>query len=321
MSSQLVALRLTHLSKSFGRIRAVDDLSLEVRPGEMVGFLGPNGAGKSTTLYMIAGLVAPSAGGIEIFGHDLRRQFPQAVAHAGVMIENPALYDYLSGRHNLELAARLKGGIRPGQVDEVLRQVGLYDRRHDKAGTYSQGMKQRLGLGLTLLGEPRLLVLDEPTSSLDPEATRDILTFLRRKTRECGWAVFLSSHLLYEVQEFCDRVIVVHKGRLIAAGAVSELLAPRTDLLRVTFAGPVPGGEFLRTLDGAAVIDAVSPGTLEFHLDGRDAGWLNARLLQAGYVVTALVPRQRTLRDFFLTVTGERINGDSDAAPAAQRVD
>ncbi len=320
MSTQTPALKLSHLSKSFGRIGAVDDLSLEVHPGEMVGFLGPNGAGKSTTLYMIAGLVAPGEGSIEIFGHDLRRQFPEAVAHAGIMIENPALYDYLSGYTNLELAARLKGGIRPGQIDEILRQVGLYDRRYDKAGTYSQGMKQRLGLGLTLLGDPRLLVLDEPTSSLDPEATRDILSFLRRKTRESGWAVFLSSHLLYEVQEFCDRVLVVHKGRLVAAGAVSELLAPRTDLVRVTFAGPMPDREFLRTIDGGDVANVVSPGTLEFHLNGCDAGALNAQLLRAGYLVTALVPRQRTLRDFFLTVTGERID-DDNAAPAAQRVE
>lgn len=319
MNSDTIALRLEGISKSFGRIRAVQDLSLEVRPGEVVGFLGPNGAGKSTTLYMIAGLVRPSAGRIAIFGHDLHRQFTQAVGHAGFMIESPAFYDYLSGRKNLELTARLHGGLRPSQIDEILHQVGLCDRQYDRAGTYSQGMKQRLALGAALLGEPRLLVLDEPTSSLDPEATRDILTLLRRRAREAGWAVLLSSHLLYEVEEFCDRVVVIHKGRLIASGKVSELLRPRSDLVRVTFKTAPPNVETLRRQDGIEAIRNVSANTLEIQLSGCDASWLNTWLLQGGYEVSALVPQQRSLKDFFLSVTGEPTHEPDDTTPAAQR--
>lgn len=228
MSSDAIALRLENLRKTYGRIKAVDGLSLEVRPGEMVGFLGPNGAGKSTTLFMIAGLVHPSGGTVEIFGLDIRKQFKEAMATVGTLVETSAFYPYLIARKNLELAARLRGRINRREIDQILEQVGLEQRQKDKVGTFSLGMRQRLGLGLALLGSPRLLLLDEPTNGLDPEATRDILTLLKEKVRREQMAVFLSSHLLYEVEEFCDRVVVINKGRLIAAGPVSEILASAT---------------------------------------------------------------------------------------------
>lgn len=311
------ALRLENVSKSFGRIQAVRDLSLEVQPGEMVGFLGPNGAGKSTTLYMLAGLVRPSCGRIELLGYDLRRAFKQAVARVGFLIEAPAFHGYLSGYRNLELIARLRPGATRKQIDEVLEAVGLHARRHDKAGTYSQGMKQRLGLAAALLGEPRLLVLDEPTSSLDPEGTRDILSLLRDRAGRQGWTVLLSSHLLYEVEEFCDRVFVIHKGRLLQSGRVAEILAPRADVVRVTFAGTVPARETLLAEAAIRAVEPVGETTLEITLAGRDTAWLNGHLVGAGYCVAAIGPRQRTLRDFFLDITGGRIDAIDDTAAGA----
>ncbi len=232
MNSATPALRLENLSKTFGRIKAVDDLSLEVYPGEMVGFLGPNGAGKSTTLFMIAGLVHPAGGKIEIFGHDIRTMFKEAMARVGTMVETPAFYNYLSARKNLELAARLRGNVNRKEIDLILERIGLEKRQKDKVGTFSLGMRQRLGLGLTLLGSPRMLLLDEPTNGLDPEATRDILTLLKEKVRREQLAVFLSSHLLYEVEEFCDRVVVINNGQLIVTGPVKEILASATPACR-----------------------------------------------------------------------------------------
>ena len=187
------ALALEDLSKHFGRIRAVDRLSLEVPPGQMAGFLGPNGAGKSTTLYMIPRLVRPSGGRISVFGVDIWQDFRQAIRSVGVMVEAPAFYEYLSGRKNLELAARIHGGIPRRDIDAILERIGLADRQRDKVRTYSMGMKQRLGIGRALLSRPRLLILDEPTNGMDPEGTREILTFLRERVRTDGLSVFISS--------------------------------------------------------------------------------------------------------------------------------
>jgi ABC-2 type transport system ATP-binding protein len=305
LSTIPTALRLDDLCKSFGRIRAVDHLSLEVHPGEMVGFLGPNGAGKSTTLYMIAGLVHPSAGTIEVFGHNVQRRFKDAMQHAAAMVETPAFYEFLSGRKNLALVGRLRGNVSESQIEDILNHVGLYDRRNDKVATYSHGMKQRLGLGATMLGNPRLLLLDEPTNGMDPEATREILTLLRERVRNEGLAVFLSSHLLYEVEEYCDRILVINEGRLIASGEVSDILAP-DNVVRVTFSGRVPDCSDLVAQDGIDRAEIVSDDSLEITLSSRDAGWLNDYLLRGGYRVSALVPKQKTLKDFFLSITGDQ---------------
>ncbi len=302
------ALALDDLCKSFGRIRAVDHLSLDVPPGQMAGFLGPNGAGKSTTLYMIPRLVHPSSGRIRIFGVDLRQHFKQALRSVGVMVEAPAFYEYLSGRTNLQLAARILGGVRNHDLDEILERIGLADRRHDKVSTYSQGMKQRLGVGRALLGRPRLLVLDEPTNSMDPEGTREILGFLQQRVRTDGLTVFLSSHLLHEVEEYCDTVFVIDKGHLVAAGNVRDILRPHEQIVRVTFAGAVPDARLLLADARIKHVASIAPDTLEITLAAADSAWLNQHLFQAGYKVPALGPRQKTLKEFFLSITGDHRN-------------
>jgi ABC-2 type transport system ATP-binding protein len=303
-----IALRLEDVCKTFGKIRAVDQLSLEVQVGEMVGFLGPNGAGKSTTLYMASRLVRPSKGTINIFGHDVWSDFKNAVRYVGTMVEMPSFYEYLSARKNLELIARLRGNSTSGKIDEILERMGLFERRNDKVATYSQGMKQRLGLGMALIGKPKLLILDEPTNGMDPEGTREILSFLREKIKNQGLTVFISSHLLYEVEEYCDRVFVVNHGSLITSGKVKEILAPHENVLQVTYHDKAVNTESLLSEDGIELVESLSNNSVLITLKNRDAVWLNKLLLDRGYHVSALTPKQKTLKEFFLSVTGDKHN-------------
>ena len=299
------ALILDDLCKHFGRIHAVEHLSLEVPAGQMAGFLGPNGAGKSTTLYMIPRLVHPSSGRIRIFGVDLRQDFKQALRSVGVMVEAPAFYEYLSARKNLQLAARVLGGVGPRDLDEILDRIGLADRQHDKVGTYSQGMKQRLGIGRAVLGKPRLLVLDEPTNGMDPEGTREILGFLQQRVQSDGLTVFISSHLLHEVEEYCETVFVIDKGHLVASGNVREILRPHEHVVRVTFASEVPDLRLLSADERIQHVESIRPDTVDVTLAAADSAWLNQHLLRAGYRVSALSPKQKTLKEFFLAITGD----------------
>jgi ABC-2 type transport system ATP-binding protein len=299
------ALVLENLSKRFGRIRAVDGLSLEVEPGQMAGFLGPNGAGKSTTLYMVPRLVRPSAGHIRLFGVDIWQDYKRAIRSVGTMVEAPAFYEYLSGRMNLELAARVLGGIPPAEVQQLLERVGLADRQHDRVRTYSMGMKQRLGIARALLGRPRLLVLDEPTNGMDPEGTQEILSFLREQVTREGLTLFISSHLMSEVEEFCDKVFVINHGRLVASGSVKEILRPHDRVVCVTFEGPVPPLALLQGHEHIQEVAAMRPDTLEITLTRDGSAWLNHWLQQAGFSISAMVPRKKSLKEFFLSITGD----------------
>ncbi|NIP22307.1 MAG: ATP-binding cassette domain-containing protein [Phycisphaerae bacterium] len=298
------ALRLDDMCKSYGRIRAVDHLSLEVLAGEMAGFLGPNGAGKSTTLYMTSRLVHPTGGEIEIFGRNVWSDFKSAIQYVGTMVETPSFYEYLSARKNLELMGRLRGDVSDSEISENLERIGLSDRQNDKVSTYSHGMKQRLGLGMTLLGRPRLLVLDEPTNGMDPEGTREILSFLQEKVRDEGLTVFISSHLLYEVEEYCDRVFVINHGRLISSGKVQEILAPHENVVLVSFGGKLPDTGALIKEEGIEHIENLPGGVFEITLANRDSAWLNDFLLKRDYKVSSLTPRRKTLKEFFLSITG-----------------
>jgi ABC-type multidrug transport system ATPase subunit len=306
VSSMDIAFRLDSLCKSFGRIQAVNHLSLEVQAGEMVGFLGPNGAGKSTTLYMASRLVRPSSGKIEIFGHDVWKDFKKAVRYVGTMVEMPSFYGYLSAHKNLELMARLRGNTHDGQIEDILKIIGLFERRNDKVATYSHGMKQRLGLGMSLIGKPKLLILDEPTNGMDPEGTREIMSFLRERINNDGLTVFISSHLLYEIEEYCDKVVVINHGGLVASGKVKEILAPHDHVIQVTFSGIVPDCDKLAQEAAIVHIEKLSHNCLEITLANQDSVWLGNYLWNKGYKVSALAPRRKTLKEFFLSITGEK---------------
>jgi ABC-2 type transport system ATP-binding protein len=299
------ALALEDVSKRFGRIHAVEHLSLQVERGQMAGFLGPNGAGKSTTLFMLPRLVRPDSGRIRIFGSDIWQDYKRAIRSVGVLVETPAFYEYLSGRLNLELAARLLGNVSAQDIDDILERIGLAERQHDRVRTYSMGMKQRLGIGRSLLGRPQLLVLDEPTNGMDPEGTEEILSFLRDKVRSEGLTVFVSSHLMSEIEEFCDTVVVINHGRLVASGNVREILRPQERVVRVVFQGRVPAPEFLRGLEGVRHVEIMGAETFELTLTRDNTAWLNARLLQSGFSISAISPKKKTLKEFFLGITKE----------------
>jgi ABC-2 type transport system ATP-binding protein len=300
------ALELEEVSKRFGRLVAVDRLSLQITPGVMAGFLGPNGAGKSTTLYMIPRLVRPNAGHIRIFGTDIWQDYKKAIRSVGITVESPAFYEYLSGRKNLELAARLLENVSPREIDEILERIGLAGRQHDRVRIYSTGMKQRLGIGRAMLGRPRLLILDEPTNGMDPEGTHEVLSFLREKVRNDGLTIFVSSHLMSEIEEFCDTVFVINHGHLVASGNVKELLRPHGSIVRVTFQGRMPERDFLMNWPQVRRVESVAADTLEVTLAGDDAARMNHRLHEEGFSISAIVPKQKTLKEFFLSITGDK---------------
>jgi ABC-2 type transport system ATP-binding protein len=304
MNASSPALVLDGVSKRFGRILAVNELSLEIKPGLMAGFLGPNGAGKSTTLYMIPRLVRPGAGHIRIFGTDIWKDYKKAIRSVGITVESPAFYEYLSGRKNLELAARLLDNVSSREIDGLLERIGLAERQHDAVRVYSTGMKQRLGIGRAMLGRPRLLILDEPTNGMDPEGTHEVLSFLREKVTTDGLTIFVSSHLMSEIEEFCDTVFVINRGHLVASGDVRELLKPHERVVRVTFQGRVPDQNLVTAYEQIRHVQSTSADTLEITLASDDSAWLNHCLNQEGFKVSAIAPKQKTLKEFFLSITG-----------------
>ncbi len=207
-------LELKNVSKSFGKRKVIDNISLKVNSGEIFGFLGPNGSGKTTTIKMILRLIDSDEGEIKVNGFDNRKQFEQAMECIGAIVENPDMYKYMSGIDNLKLHARIRN-IDEKRINEVLEMVGLKDRAKDKVGKYSLGMKQRLGLALTLLHNPKVLILDEPTNGLDPAGIKQLRDILKKISHEENVAVFVSSHILTEMQQMCDRVAVLDNGKIV----------------------------------------------------------------------------------------------------------
>ncbi len=229
-------LQAVHLRKTFSSFLAVDDFSISLAPGEIVGILGSNGAGKTTILRMLVGLIRPDSGEITVAGFDLRNQFRDAISRIGSLIEIPAFYGYLSARQNLQLLLRLSEQKTANeQIDNVLRQVKLLDRADDAVKKYSQGMRQRLGIAAAILRKPPIVILDEPANGLDPEGMIEIREFIRSLAKETGTAVLLSSHLLSEMEMLCDRVFILNKGKTIAAGSVKELILPEDENLEQLF--------------------------------------------------------------------------------------
>jgi ABC-type multidrug transport system ATPase subunit len=239
-------LQAHHLKKYFGPTHAVEDVSLSIRRGEIFGFLGPNGSGKTTTISMILGLMYPTGGEVEIFGERVTPLHNQALRRVGALVGTPALIQAFSARRNLQALSYLFPALPAQRVEQVLEQVGLAGDAHRRAGRFSSGMKQRLGLALALLKQPDLLILDEPTNGMDPAGMQEMRLLLRSLARQ-GVTVFLSSHLLHEMELTCDSVAVIGRGRILAQGAVGELLG-RGAVVRVHTAHPDASAQALRTL-------------------------------------------------------------------------
>jgi ABC-2 type transport system ATP-binding protein len=295
-------LRTEGLRKTYGRIEAVAGLDLRVYNGEVFSFLGPNGSGKSTTVGMILGLVKPTAGRALVFGKDMATHPWPTLKRIGAVIESPAFYPYLSGYDNLKVIAMTLGDIPKSRIDEMLELVGLRDRGRDPYKTYSLGMKQRLGIASTLLRDPALIILDEPTNGLDPAGTREVRELIPQLARQ-GHTVFLCSHLLHEVQEVSDRVAIIKLGRLIAQGTVGELLG-RGQHLRLKAADNEALMKALAGAEGVANIERVD-GFVRVEAPVEQAATLNQYLAARGVYLSELGEWETELEDVFLRLTGE----------------
>jgi ABC-2 type transport system ATP-binding protein len=288
----------THaLTKRYGEaIVAVDDLELRVRRGEVYGFLGPNGAGKTTTLRMLLGLVRPTSGRAAVLG--VPPGAPEGLARIGALVETPAFYPYLSGRDNLRVLARY-AGVGEDRIVAVLDEVRLSARADDRSATYSQGMKQRLGVAAALLKDPELLILDEPTNGLDPAGMAEIRTFIRELGKGHR-TVVLSSHLMGEIEQVSDRVGVIRAGSLVAEGTVEELRGRAGLRVRAE-----PLAEAARLMDALPNVDGVTrvDRLLEVAVDTADAPAINRVLVEAGIAVSELYVQKASLEDVFLELT------------------
>jgi len=299
MDGRNALIETRNLTKRYGsRIVAVDDLNLTIRRGEVYGFLGPNGAGKTTTLRMLLGLIRPTSGTATVLGRPPGD--PQSLARVGALIEFPAFYPHLSGWRNLRVIARY-AGVPKERIEEALEAVELTDRARDKFKTYSQGMKQRLGVAAALLKDPELLILDEPTNGLDPAGMADMRALIRR-LGSGDRTVLLSSHLLGEVEQICDRVGVIRNGRLVAQGTVGELRGQARLLVR---ADPVHRAmELVEEMHGVEQVQ-VSDGALVLATDAAQAGEIARELVTSGVLVSELRPVERSLEETFLELTGQ----------------
>lgn len=298
MSMEFV-LQTNHLKKHFGSVKAVEDVSLGVKRGEIFGFLGPNGAGKTTTISMILGLTHPTAGEVEIFGQPITAGQNRVLQRAGTMVGSPALLLTFSAQQNLRSLAYLYPDLPSQRIDEVLDQVGLKDVAHRQVRKFSSGMKQRLGLALALLNRPELLILDEPTNGMDPAGMHEVRTLLR-SLAEQGVTIFLSSHLLHEMQLICDRVAVVQRGLVIAQGAVTDLLSSTKESIHITTADPERTAQVLRSLSGARDIQ-VNADSVE--VQGVSSEVVLYNLVNHGITPKEVVLSHPDLESVFLELT------------------
>ncbi|MFC9356585.1 ABC transporter ATP-binding protein [Rhodococcus sp. NPDC057014] len=311
MTSDIVV--TDRLTKRYGEHTAVAAVSLTVRAGEVYGFLGPNGAGKTTTLRMLTGLVRPTSGTATLFG---RAPGDGGVAaRTGVLIEGPGFFPYLSGRDNLRVLSRYRR-LPDDAVESALHRVGLRDRGHDRFRTYSLGMKQRLGVAAALLGDPDLLILDEPTNGLDPAGMAEMRELIV-ELADSGHSVMLSSHMLSEVQEICDRVGVISRGELVAQSTVAELRGGTSLLVR---ADPRErAAAVLAELLGRDVVDTVGDA-LAVAVSPELAPKVARVLVDAGIDLHELSRRERSLEDVFFAMTSDSSHGDRTASNEPRRM-
>lgn len=312
MDDELV-LQTHDLGKRFRRRWAVSNLKLSVRRGEVFGFLGPNGAGKSTTIRMLLTLVRPTTGRVELFGKPLLRHRREVLARVGGLVERPDFYLYLTARRNLNIVGALRGGVSGREIDTVLDTVGLLDRAGDKVKTYSHGMKQRLAIAQALLGSPEFIVLDEPTSGLDPQGIKEVRELIHRLSENRTRTIFLSSHLLHEIEQTATSMAIINRGKLVIQGTVRELLSSGPQRLRIS-ATPAPqAAALLERVPGLSDV-ALEGAAITCTLGNANAATVNRLLVEAGIDVHALVPR-RSLEEYFLSIT----EGASDGATHARR--
>jgi ABC-type multidrug transport system ATPase subunit len=296
-----VVLKTSGLSKRFGTRWAARDLNLEVHRGDVFGFLGPNGAGKSTTIRMILTLLRPTAGSIEIFGKDLHKNRRSVLSRVCGIVEKPDFYLYLSAHKNLEILGSMTRRVPRDEIMEALDMVGLKSRAFEKVKTFSHGMKQRLGIAQALLTKPELIILDEPTSGLDPQGMKEVRQLIRRLSLESEMTVFLSSHLLSEVELVATRMAVINRGELIVQGSVSELLEKETMEYSIQVSPLDAAINLIGKLPWIEILSAEN-SRIEVRVNPGHSSELN-RLLVTNHIEVSSFYPHRTLEDFFLKIT------------------
>lgn len=297
MAEQAIV-QIKNLSKTIGKKKIIKNLSLDLHKGEITGFLGPNGAGKTTTIRMMVGLMRPTEGEVWIDGQSVQADFEGSIQKVGVIVENPEMYKYMSGYKNLLHFSRMHKGISKERIDEVVKQVGMQNRINEKVASYSLGMRQRLGLAQALLHDPKFLILDEPTNGLDPAGIREFRIYLQKIAKENGVAIFVSSHLLSEIELLCDRIAIIQNGELIDIKNVNDLQRSRYYIQ----AEPLELAEEVLTGIGFPAV-LHDKGYLIDSGAEHIPGAINL-LVGAGVRIFAVQPYRETLESQFLEMTG-----------------
>ena len=307
MDTQDRIVEVAHLEKAFGKLKAVSDVSFDVYKGDVFGFLGPNGAGKSTTIRAMLSLIRPDAGDIRLFGKSLQSHRAFILSKIGCIVEKPDFYQYLSAEKNLEIFARISGqAVTHSRIHEMLEFVGLRGRERDKVGHFSHGMKQRLGIAQTIMHNPELIILDEPTTGLDPQGIIDIRNLILQLKNEQKKTILLSSHVLSEIELIANRMVIIAKGQSVVQGNVAELLN-RQDLI-VYFEVDKPAEARLII---AKEMAAASAGTIENNIvsvqvSHPDIPRINQRLMEGGVQVFG-IESKRKLEDYFLKLVSKDV--------------
>lgn len=292
------------LTKSFNGRTVIDNIDITVDEGDIFGFLGPNGSGKTTTIRMLLKLIYPDSGVIRLVGSDIKEDFSHVVDKVGAIVETPRFYTYLSGRKNLELMANLIGLSSKDRIDEVLKLVGLVDRAKDKFKTYSLGMKQRLGIANALLNDPRLVILDEPTNGLDPQGMKEVRDIILKLSFEKKITFLISTHLLHEVEQICNKVAVLNNGRIVAQGKVSDLLNSEWEIIEVHTSQEDRAFDIVRDKEYVKSVEKIPRG-VRVKIEKGNSSRLNSALVKGDVDVQYLIPNSQSLESYFI----ELING------------
>lgn len=297
-------LELKNVSKSFGKRKIIDDISLEVKEGEILGFLGPNGSGKTTTIKMILRLIDMDSGEITVNGFDNKKQFENAMECIGAIVENPDMYKYMSALDNLKLHARIRN-ISTRRINEVIELVGLKGRENDKVGKYSLGMKQRLGLALTLLHKPKILILDEPTNGLDPAGIKQLRDILKKIAHKKGVAVFVSSHILSEMQLMCDRVAVIDNGKVVKIQKVKEQAKEETiEKVELRVVNKEKATQIIKEKFNIEFKDVEE--NIEITVKTEELPVIVKELAINNVGIKAVIPKEHTLEEIFFDATSRK---------------
>lgn len=300
-------IEIKNLSKQFKEIRAVNNLSLNVYRGDVFGFLGPNGAGKSTTIRMLLSLISPNAGDIKLFGKSLKENRIEILKRVGAIVEKPDFYGYLSAYKNLEILGRISGKhISPKRIMEVLDLVGLSARYKSKVKTFSHGMKQRLGLAQSLLHDPDLIILDEPTTGLDPQGMKEIRDLIITLSKENKKTVLLSSHILYEVELVANRMVIINKGSTVVEGEVEHLLQKANLKVTMQVMQIEKAKELLSSSRWSSYVESFTDNKIIFTLEQEEISNVNRYFIENGVDVSSIVP-MRSLEEYFLGLTEKEI--------------